>query len=92
MWAAGEEEMQQAVMASGVVETLVAHLSSDSSGVREAGAWCVLNLAFTASGAPSPAPGVRRAATPPTPAPSLATRTLTLKDRSCLAQTSTPQS
>ena len=77
MWAAGEEEMQQAVMASGVVETLVAHLSSDSNGVREAGAWCVLNLAFTAGGAPLPAPVVRRPTAAATAAPSLATRTLT---------------
>ena len=89
IWAAGEEEMQQAVMASGVVETLVAHLSSDSNGVREAGAWCVLNLAFTAGGAPLPAPVVRR---PSHCCPFTCDWDTHMKESSYLAQVSTPRS
>lgn len=42
--AAGEEELQQAVMASAVPGTLMAHLAAEEAGVREAAAWCVVNL------------------------------------------------
>ena len=43
---AGEEDLQQAVMASAVPGTLTAHMMSQSEGVREAATWCVINLAF----------------------------------------------
>lgn len=40
----GDEELQQAVMASAVPGTLTAHLLAPQAGVREAAAWCVVNL------------------------------------------------
>lgn len=68
---AGEEEMQQAVMASGVADTFVAHLGSGNSGVREAATWCVLNLAFTGTATPPPPPEVPP---PPPHTPPILTR------------------
>jgi hypothetical protein len=52
----GEEDLQQAVMASAVPGTLTVHLAAEEAGVKEAAAWCVLNL--SSSDTPSQQPQV----------------------------------